>query len=176
MGQAGTLYRPQLVAVARQGNSLGLRIVFADALTGRPAHVDQQLLAFQTALRLTFRCRWEFISAFARQLGRDDVVRAEHVLNTLEAEASLDGVLDAELVAGCFEGDDAVRVRSMFAKWWKLRSIDPSDPSAPTLEKAFATGDANMLRKCIDALRPMNTEYAEMAAKRAPYMVDRYWR
>ncbi|HTT36780.1 MAG TPA: toll/interleukin-1 receptor domain-containing protein [Burkholderiales bacterium] len=175
IGSSGTLYRPHVFQVGKAGNNIEMvRIVFSEALSSRPTQMKDKLLAFQTALRLSFRTRWEFIATYSRHnLNAQDVQRAEHLLLTLEAEAELDGVLSPPLLISCFEGEDADAIQMIYQSWAELRAGTTQD--RPSFERAFRNKDPEMLRECIAQLLPMNTRYVEIAARRMPYMVSRYW-
>ncbi|MGZ8898324.1 MAG: toll/interleukin-1 receptor domain-containing protein, partial [Halobacteriota archaeon] len=108
-GGAGKQFRPQLTSIKRSGSSIeSFHISFIEVLERGMAGVEPAgMRSLQTALRLTYRLRWEIIENYKdRYIFNDKDIRTIHnILERLEREAHFHGLLDRAILCDQFGSD-----------------------------------------------------------------------
>ena len=92
--QSSYMYRPFVVAMSEDGPFRKFKVLFAETLSGR-SRADKRLLAFQTALRLAFRIRWEVLEEYGQMTTERELRQTRHLLRSIETEGMQDGVMRA---------------------------------------------------------------------------------
>ncbi|MCP5364985.1 MAG: TIR domain-containing protein [Hyphomicrobiales bacterium] len=174
-GAEGKEFRPVVLSSQRRNGAMeSFHIGFVEVLgQGKSSRDPRELRVLQTALRLSYRCRWELIETYGQESVLNDakIEACQNILERLEREAYYHGLLDPDLLSEQFEGEEALVISRMYEEWRQLRSPDQSG----TLDQAFASKDGKLLQKSLKAFTDLNRRFMIIGTKRFAELVARKW-
>lgn len=174
-GAEGKEFRPVVLSSKRRNGAIeSFHIGFVEVLgQGKSSRDPRELRVLQTALRLSYRCRWELVETFCQEpvLTEAKIQACQNILERLEREAHYHGLLDPDLLSEQFDGEEASVVSQMYEEWQQMRRPDQSG----TLDAAFAQKNSKLLQKSLRALNDLNRRFMIIGTKRFAELVARKW-
>jgi len=177
-------YQPVLQTVRRRiyDNALvSAHISFHEKINVPILRAPRDLEALSTALRLSYRLRWEVIEEFRNIESSADIARIEHVLERMEQESRERNLLRPESIGydnirqlplvRIFNGKDQDTVIENYRMWESLRS----SKGEGRLDKAFKERNTIEVVLCLEELDKINRWFMRVGTKRFAELVDKYW-
>lgn len=184
-GYDDRFYRPVLHNIRRfvdNNEPISAHIAFYEVLTGPIRRAPRPLDALATALRISYRLRWEVIEEFAHINDEAEVKRVERILRRVEREAiqrsiyrphatDVSQIRNTPLIQAFVVPADQESVIQMQLEWQKYRNREGTGK----LDLAFRSSDPDAVATCLSELRLLNSRFMRMAARRYAELVSEHW-
>ena len=132
------------------------------------------LEVLETAMRLTYRFRWEILERFQGRIEVSDIEIIENRLVAAEQELMYRGVAGNDRIYELFDGDARKEMEDMTERWARFRAPDRTG----ILDAIFAgksEADADRLSSVLPEIRDMNNRFMLLAAPRFAELVREVW-
>jgi hypothetical protein len=132
------------------------------------------LEVLETAMRLTYRFRWEILERFQGRIEVSDIEIIENRLVAAEQELMYRGAAGNDRIYELFDGEARKEIEDMTEKWSKFRTPDRTG----ILDAIFAgrsEADADRLSSVLPEIREMNNRFMLLAAPRFAELVREVW-
>jgi hypothetical protein len=184
-------YRP-VISYAKElaSGRIFCEILLIEEVGGPLQNVDRQLGALLTSIRMAVRIRWEIIRPFALVAKIELLARnpkklrfdLQTCLNNIFIEAEFRGNFSPNDVWSAFESDaDRSKVDAMMKAWpplyseiWqRLGFNDVTETFGEVSNQPFTREDIVSLEAGLHELEKMNSEFLDMAIKRAEVLIGK---
>jgi hypothetical protein len=140
------------------------RVIFCEEMGRRVKNVPPGVDTLETALRWAYRSWWEIYGTYAGYLNSEDVEDIYWYNQRAEQEAQLKGVQQPAVLLRLFKEPEATVLNGNQTKYYsEYRNPKTQDGK---LDKALRERDPELMRECLDELKPMSLWFLKAAARR----------
>jgi hypothetical protein len=140
------------------------RVVFVEEMGRRVRNAPPDVDTLETALRWAYRSWWEIYGKFVGRLNREDVEAIYWYTQQAEQEVQLKGVQRPEVLLQVFKDPEAKVLDGNQTKYYS-EYRNPKTQNGK-LDKAFRERNPELMRECLDELKPMSLWFLKAAARR----------
>jgi hypothetical protein len=154
---------------------LSVLIGLQEAIIYPSSRAPVALEVLETAMRLSYRFRWEVLEAFQGALDVSDIEAIENRLVAAEQELRYRGVAGSARIFDLFDSPAKEEILEMQQEWLRYRS---GEDKSGILDLIFAEKNqaaAERLEKVLPVIKEMNTKFMLLAAPKFAELVRRDW-
>lgn len=141
-----------------------------------PSHrAPVALEVLETAMRLSYRFRWEVLEAFQGPLDVNDLDTIENRLVAAEQELKYRGVAESDRIFELFDSPEREVILSIQQEWRRYRSADRNSGILDQIFAEKSAAAAERMERILPEVRELNARFMFLAAPRFAELVRELW-